>query len=272
MGLRHTKACDLIYGAPTVSWDEPSAKGRSSAAPKSGRTNKVTPDWGLTLTQCQAVHSQRMLSIGDFARHGRVSVRMLRRYDAIGLLRPVHVDGMTGYRSYDAGQLSRLNLIVALQGLGFTLEQVRLILDDEVSVEELNGMLRLRGAELQSQIAADTARLAQVEARLRIIESEGAMPTDDVQIKRIPAVRVAELTATAASFEAGSIAPVIGPLYDALRARLGRAGLKATGPDVAYYENPLDGEGVLVHAAIPVDTDPSEDYDFAVVDLPEIDQ
>ena len=39
------------------------------------------------------------------------------------------------------------------------------------------------------------------------------MPADDVQIKRIPAVRVAELTAVAASFEPASIGPVIGPLY-----------------------------------------------------------
>jgi DNA-binding transcriptional MerR regulator len=213
-----------------------------------------------------------MLSIGDFARHGRVSVRMLRHYDAIGLLQPAYVDQVTGYRSYDAQQLSRLNRIVALKGLGFTLQQVQSILDDKVSVEELRGMLRLREAELQSQIATDTVRLAQVEARLQIIEREGAMPADDVQIKRIPGVRVAELTATAASFEPESIAPIIGPLYDELRARLGRAGLKATGPDVAYYEDPLDSEGVLVHAAIPVDADLGEDYDFAIVDLPEIEQ
>jgi hypothetical protein len=43
-----------------------------------------------------------MLSIGDFARHGRVSVRMLRHYDAIGLLQPAYFDQVTGYRSYDA--------------------------------------------------------------------------------------------------------------------------------------------------------------------------
>ena len=97
-----------------------------------------------------------MLSIGDFARHGRVSVRMLRHYDAIGLLKPAHVDQVTGYRSYEARQLSRLNRIVALKGLGFTLQHVHSIMDDEVSVEELRGMLRLRHAELQSQIATDT--------------------------------------------------------------------------------------------------------------------
>lgn len=213
-----------------------------------------------------------MLGIGDFARHGRVSVRMLRHYDAIGLLRPAYVDRVTGYRSYEAEQLSRLNRIVALKGLGFTLQQVRSILDDEVSVEELRGMLRLRQAELQSQIAADTARLAQVEARLQVIEREGAMPTDDVQVKRIPGVRVAELSGTAAGFEPGSIAPVIGPLYEELRDRLDRAGLTPTGSDIAYYEDAPDGDGILVHAAIPVDADPGEHRAFAIVDLPEIEQ
>lgn len=213
-----------------------------------------------------------MFSIGDFASHGRVSVRMLRHYDAIGLLRPAHVDQVTGYRSYEAGQLPRLNRIVALKELGFTLQQVRSILDDKVSVEELRGMWRLRQAELQSRIATDTARLAQVEARLRIIEREGAMPADDVQIKRIPGVRVAELTATAASFEPESISPVIGPLYDELYGRLHRTGLAPAGPAIAWYEDSPDGDGVLVHATVPVDADPGDDHDFAIVDLPGIEQ
>ena len=56
-----------------------------------------------------------MLSIGDFARHGRVSVRMLRHYDGIGLLRPAAVDPVTGYRSYEASQFADLNQIVDLE-------------------------------------------------------------------------------------------------------------------------------------------------------------
>lgn len=213
-----------------------------------------------------------MFSIGDFAWHGRVSVRMLRHYDAIGLLRPAHVDQVTGYRSYEGHQLSRLNRIVALKDLGFTLQHVRSILDDSVSAEELRGMLRLRHADLQSQIAADTARLAQVEARLQIIEKEGAMPADDVQIKRIPGVRIAELTGTAASFEPESISPVIQPLYVELCARLDRAGLTPTGPAIAYYEDRPDGDGVLVHAGLPVIAQSSREHDFLIVDLPEIQQ
>jgi len=213
-----------------------------------------------------------MFGIGDFARHGRVSVRMLRHYDAIGLLHPVHVDRVTGYRSYEARQLSRLNRIVALKDLGFTLQQVQSILDDKVSVEELHGMLRLRRAELQSQITSDHARLAQIEARLQIIEREGAMPAEDIQIKRLPAVRVAELTDTAESFEPKSIGPVIRPLYDELIRRLDRAGLTPTGPAIAYYEDAPEGDRVLTHASLPVDSDPSDQHAFSIVDLPQVEQ
>jgi DNA-binding transcriptional MerR regulator len=211
-----------------------------------------------------------MFTIGDFARHGQVSVRMLRHYDATGLLTPAWVDPASGYRFYEAAQFARLNRIIALKDLGFTLEQVAGILDEKVSAEQLRGMLRLRQAELQSAIAADRFRLVQVEARLRIIEMEGAMPADDIQIKRIPAVRVAELTATAASLEPASITPVIQPLYRDLGHRLGQAQLVPAGPAIAYYENDPASDGVLVHAALPVNADPGSGPGFEVKDLPEI--
>jgi effector-binding domain-containing protein len=114
--------------------------------------------------------------------------------------------------------------------------------------------------------------LAQVEARIHIIEREGMMPTDDIAIKHIPGVRVAELTAVAASFEPESISPVITPLYDELGARLHRAGVVPSGPAIAYYEKSPDGDGVLVHAALPVSVDAQSNHDFAIVDLPEIEQ
>lgn len=144
-----------------------------------------------------------------------------------------------------------------------------MILDEKVSAGELHGMLRLRQAELQSQIAADSARLRQVEARILSIEREGAMPASDVQIKKIPAVRVAELTALAPDFEPESIGPVIGPLFSDLAGRINAAGATMTGAAVAYYDETPDG--ILLHAAIPVTAEPGG-HDFAVLDLPGIDQ
>jgi DNA-binding transcriptional MerR regulator len=137
-----------------------------------------------------------MFSIGEFARHGRVSVRMLRHYDAIGLLRPASVDAATGYRFYRASQLAELNRIIALKDLGFTLLQVQAILAEQVSAAELRGMLKLRRAEIFDRIEAETARLARVEARLLTIEDEARVPVDGVVIKHLAPVRVGELTGT----------------------------------------------------------------------------
>lgn len=140
-------------------------------------------------------------------------------------------------------------------------------------------MLRLRRAELADAVAAATARLAQVEARLRSIESEGHMPADDVVIKTVPAVRVAELTGTAASYEPQDIGPVIGPLYENLFPLLEGAGIRPTGPGIARYEDAPqgspDGEGgsgsaVVVHAGVTVSAPvgPVGDTGVQVVELP----
>lgn len=137
-----------------------------------------------------------MLTIGDFARLGELSVRMLRHYDALGLLTPVRVDEYSGYRYYDVAQLGRLNRLLALKDLGLSLEQVRTILDHEVDADELRGMLRLRQAELAERLKADTLRLADVERRLRIIEKEGVMSDLEFVSKSMPSLLTAQLATT----------------------------------------------------------------------------
>jgi DNA-binding transcriptional MerR regulator len=195
-----------------------------------------------------------VFSIGDFARHGQVSVRMLRYYDKLGLLRPAWVEPATGYRSYEAGQLCTLNRIVALKGLGLSLQQVGRILADDIGPGELRDMLRVRQAELAAQIEADTSRLAQVESRLRTIES----------------VRVAEISARAAGFDPESITPVIRPLYEQLAAHLATAGIAVVAPAIAYYDHHDDGS-VTVHAAMPVNAPPTGMEQFDIRDLPGVD-
>jgi DNA-binding transcriptional MerR regulator/effector-binding domain-containing protein len=210
-----------------------------------------------------------MLTIGDFARHGRVSVRMLRHYDAIGLLRPAHVDQSSGYRFYRAAQLSRLNRIIALKDLGFTLQQLQAILDEDVSTAELRGMLRLRRAELEAALAATAAGLVQVEARLRSIENEGSMPPEDVIIRALPTIRLAELSGTAASFSPDETGPLIGGLFDELWRRLDAAGITPAGQRTVYFETPGEGEyGIVVHAGLPVAAEVTGGQDFQVVSLP----
>jgi DNA-binding transcriptional MerR regulator/effector-binding domain-containing protein len=214
-----------------------------------------------------------MFSIGEFARHGRVSVRMLRHYDAIGLLRPACVDPASGYRFYQASQLAQLNRVIALKDLGFSLQQVQAIIDERVSAAELRGMLKLRRAEIHAQIEAETTRLARVEARLLTIEDEARSPADGVVVKRLAPVQVGELTGVAAGYEPEAITPVIQPLYCDLWQRMACAGVTASGPAIAYYQDaPGDDGAVVVHAAVPVIAGSGGDHGFSVVELAEVDR
>lgn len=135
-----------------------------------------------------------MVNIGEFARLGDVSVRMLRHYDDLGLLRPAQVDERTGHRRYEVRQLGDLNRIVTLKELGFTLRQVGDLLRDGVDAAELLGMLRMRRAELERQANDTRHRVAQIDARLRLIESEHDMSEQEVVVKRVEPMRIAALS------------------------------------------------------------------------------
>ena len=214
-----------------------------------------------------------MFTIGDFATLGRVSVRMLRHYDAIGLVRPARVDPSSGYRYYTAAQLSVLNRVLALKDLGFTLQQIQVMIVDKVGSAELRGMLMMRRAQLAATVAEDTARLARVDARLRLIETEGLMDTGEVILKSTPALRVVELSAPAAGYEGPYITEALSPLYPQLMERMEAAGVKMTGSPIAYYLPAPTGPGdesITVHAAFPVDGEPPAGAGFDVVELPAV--
>jgi len=124
-----------------------------------------------------------MFRIGEFSQIARVSGRLLRYYDSIGLLRPDRIDPQTGYRYYSAGQLPQLNRILALKELGLTLDQIARLLNDKISAGEIRGMLMLRKAELERSLSLEAARLRHVESRLQQIDEQGVLKDYDVVIK-----------------------------------------------------------------------------------------
>ena len=121
------------------------------------------------------MHPRVMLSIGEFARLGGISIRSLRHYDEIGLLRPATVSPDTGYRGYSAAQLAQLNRIMALKELGLSLAQVRQLLAG-VTLDELRGMLILRRAQLEQELEQHTSQLLGVEADVFVFPQGQARP------------------------------------------------------------------------------------------------
>jgi DNA-binding transcriptional MerR regulator/effector-binding domain-containing protein len=197
-----------------------------------------------------------MFSIGEFARLGGVSVRTLRHYDEIGLLRPATVDPDTGYRGYSAAQLGQINRVMALKELGLSLAQVRRLLDG-VTLGELRGMLLLRRAQLEHELDQHKNQLLGVEARLRSIAREDGMPADDIVAKTIPATGVVVIAGRAPGFGAANIVPVVNHLV----AQFDQLGIhdrvKEAGPRIIFYERE-HGEDVTVYLAVPVTEPPTE--------------
>jgi DNA-binding transcriptional MerR regulator len=179
-----------------------------------------------------------MIKIGDFARLSQVSVVTLRHYDELGLLKPTSVDPFTGYRYYSAGQLPRLNRILALKDLGFSLEQIEGALAGGLTLDQLRGMLKLKRAEVEMRLAAEQERLARIEARLRLIEMEDCMPQYDVLLKSVPAMLVASRRVSIPTND--QVPQYLGPAYREVYDTVSKLGAKETGPCLALWHTPSD--------------------------------
>ena len=211
-----------------------------------------------------------MLNIGEFARLGQVSPRMLRHYDETGLLKPKAVDQSTGYRSYEFGQLGRLHRLLALRDLGFRLDQIRETLDEDPSVEQLRGMLNLRRAQIEQNVTDEQKRLRRVEAHLRALEGSTVMSSLDVAVKSTESVRIAEASGAAQGFGHENLGPVFQLLVPKVLAHLAKFGARP-GIMIAWYEEPSDDGSVVLHAGFAIDdqTLPDSD-DVSVAVLPRI--
>jgi effector-binding domain-containing protein len=144
-----------------------------------------------------------LLPIGRFAKATRLSVKALRHYDELGLLRPAWVDPSSGYRYYRPAQANQAEAIRILRSVDLPLEEARL--------------------------AEHRRMLAFLE---RLLDREDVMPYE-VTVKQLPAQPVA---ATRTTTDLGHIAAAISTGVDAVLAELGRRGLEPAGPlQVVYH-------------------------------------
>ena len=187
-----------------------------------------------------------MLRIGEFSRLARVSVKALRLYDRLGLLKPARTDDSSGYRYYSGEQLPRLNSVLALKDLGFSLEQVGRLLDEGLSQPQVRAMLEARRDESERALEVERQRLARVEARLRRMEREGGVLGGyEVILRAVEARRVASVRETLPSY------PEVGRLFGELRAYAERHGLRPSAwisvwHDEEYKDEDADGEAAFV--------------------------
>ena len=141
-----------------------------------------------------------MLKIGEFSKLSRVSVRMLRHYDEIGLLKPAEIDRFTDYRYYREDQLPTAGRIAALKDMGFSLADIVRILAVYEDREQMERFFSARQKELEA-LSQDTARkLTLLDAARKRLRKEENM-SYNVTIKTIPERYAATVQMTIPRYE-----------------------------------------------------------------------
>jgi effector-binding domain-containing protein len=175
-----------------------------------------------------------MIKIGDFSKMSFVTVQALRYYDDIGLLKPVKVDELTGYRFYMADQLIRANHITALKKMGLPLEDIAFILNDVHNLESIKKVLTVKRTDILQRLADEKSRLNEVEKILRKIEDEGKLPKYQVVMKTIEPQLVAAVRAVLPNYSG----QLIGGMFADLLGFINDKGLKIVGPTMMLYNDP----------------------------------
>ncbi len=96
-----------------------------------------------------------LMLIGEIAEFFGVSRKAIRLYEKKGILKPVEVDARNGYRYYSADQVRQLNALLELKALGFSLDEIKTVLDGEATRQQLLASLEKKRQAWQE--ALDTA-------------------------------------------------------------------------------------------------------------------
>lgn len=134
-----------------------------------------------------------MLLISEFARAGNVTIRALRFYDEVGLLSPAYVVPGNGYRWYSPAQFAQLNQIQAFKDMGFSLQEIRELLQRRLVPQELRAVLEERREVLRKRLCDGAGRLERIEARLNSISAGGPHSHLTIMLRTTPGQSVVSL-------------------------------------------------------------------------------
>lgn len=173
-----------------------------------------------------------MLKIGDFSRLTRMSLRMLRHYDEIGLLKPYRTDPFTGYRYYSADQILKVNQILVLKEMGFSLPEICDLMETDLGSKQLLSLLHNKKREISLVIAKENEKILRIETLISFIDREDVCMKYQIALKTIPAQKVISLRDTIPAYSSESM------LWEELQGFVGKNALKCSSPCYAIYHDP----------------------------------
>lgn len=209
---------------------------------------------------CNPKAKEQLYKIGMFANMNRVTIKTLRYYDEQKLLIPVYVDDENGYRYYAAGQMAQLHRIIALKMMGFSIDDIRKIMD---GAEEKSFLLEKK-QEILKEIAVLTEKLSQVESYLARENMNLSAP---VLIKEIPAAIVCTMKHRIKSYDAlFELMPQMGAQMEMLDCKCAQPAYCFT----HYLESGYTDEDILVEICEAVTEKKQDSGDIVFKVLPKV--
>ena len=125
--------------------------------------------------------NQMYMRIGEFADFFDISQKALRIYEKMEILRPAYIDEETGYRYYSADQVKQLNAVIELKALGFTLKEIKSILQGGTDSTAFVKMLKMRYSAWNDQkMLAERKMEAVLSIRERFEKLEGTKKMEEM--------------------------------------------------------------------------------------------
>lgn len=95
---------------------------------------------------------KELMLIGEVADFFGISRKAMRLYEKKGIIKPVKVDDENGYRYYSAEQVQQLNVLLELKALGFSLDEIKRIIDGEAGKASLLEMFEKKRRAWQEAV------------------------------------------------------------------------------------------------------------------------
>ena len=132
------------------------------------------------------------MKIGEFAAFSDVSIRALRLYDRMGLLRPSQVDTESSYRYYLPDQLQTLNTILSFKKVGFSLKEIKDMISVHLDRDTVIKRLRLKQRENERNVTICQYNIVNIQKLLDAMEAAPEEPDEQRQAQRLSRIACLE--------------------------------------------------------------------------------
>ncbi len=214
-----------------------------------------------------------MFRIGEFSKLCGLSIDTLYHYDKMRILEPARVDSSTGYRYYEASQLVMVNKIMALKDANFSLEEIAAVLNRNLSLSSLIGLLESKSLMLEEELNKELNRLERLRTNIFLIKNGGIPQMNEITIKSVEAIKIASLRR---SFHSSKFDEELTDMWEKVNVHIDKMGGKRTIPCMMLYHrawSDLDSTSTLeVEVVEPITKSIPESAEIKVYELPAVEK